>query len=130
MRTNGLGLPIAITLSAGEVSDMKGFMPVMAEPGPAPKIVIADKGYDSDEIRERLKDRDIEPVIPMRRNRKVQVQIDGYVYALRNLIERCFAKLKQSRRLATRYDKTSISYVAFVLIASTRLWFRNFVNTP
>lgn len=109
---------------------MKGFMPVMAEPGPEPKIVIADKGYDSNDIREHLTDRDIEPVIPMRSNRKIQIQIDDHIYALRNLIERCFAKLKQSRRLATRYDKTSISYVAFVLIASTRLWFRHFVNTP
>jgi len=105
-------------------------MPVMAEPGPEPKIVIADKGYDSNDIREHLTDRDIEPIIPMRRNRKIQIQIDDHIYALRNLIERCFAKLKQSRRLATRYDKTSISYVAFVLIASTRLWVKHFVNTP
>lgn len=129
MRTNGLGLPIAITLSAGEVSDMKGFVPVMSEPGPDPKIIIADKGYDSNDIRKHLNDRQIVPIIPMRRNRKIIIQIDDHIYALRNLIERCFAKLKQSRRLATRYDKTSISYVAFVLIASARIWIRHFVNT-
>lgn len=100
----------------------------MDEPGPEPKVLIADKGYDSDAIREDLAKRSAEPVIPPRKNRKVQTPIDGYIYALRNLIERCFSKLKHSRRLATRYDKTAASYVGFVLIASTRLWVRHFVN--
>ena len=119
-----------MTLSPGEVSDMKGFGPVMTEPGPLPKVLLADKGYDSDLIRSSLAEKRIESIIPPRRNRKIQHEIDGHIYALRNLIERCFAKLKQSRRLATRYDKTSASYVGFVLIASTRLWIRHFVNTP
>jgi transposase len=101
----------------------------MDEPGPEPKVLIADKGYDSDAIREDLIERGAEPVIPPRKNRKVQQPIDGYIYALRNLIERCFSKLKQSRRLATRYDKTAASYIGFVLIASARIWIRHFVNT-
>ena len=100
----------------------------MNEPGPEPKVLIADKGYDSNAIRDDLARRGAEPVIPARRNRKVQPVIDGYIYALRNLIERCFSKLKHSRRLATRYDKTAASYVVFVLIASARLWVRHFVN--
>ena len=54
--------------------------------------------------------------------------IDGCLYALRNLVERCFSKLKHSRRLATRYDKTADSYLGFVLVASARLWVRHFVN--
>jgi transposase len=98
----------------------------MLEPGPEPKVLIADKGYDSDAIREDLIARMAEPVIPMRRNRKAQDTIDGAIYALRNLIERCFNKLKHSRRLATRYDKTTESYLGFVLIASARLWRRHF----
>lgn len=101
----------------------------MNEPGPEPKILIADKGYDSDAIRADLIERGAEPIIPPRKNRKVQAHIDSFIYALRNLIERCFSKLKQSRRLATRYDKTAASYIGFVLIASTRLWIRHFVNT-
>ena len=60
-------------------------------------------------------------IIPSRKNRKVQPAIDGYIYALRNLIERCFSKLKHSRRLATRYDKTAASYIGFVDRKSTRL---------
>ena len=102
---------------------------MMLEPGPKPKVLIADRGYDSDAIREDLIARETEPVIPMRRNRKAQDAVDSAIYALRNLIERCFNKLKNSRRLATRYDKTTESYLGFVLIASARLWCKHFVNT-
>jgi transposase len=129
LRTNSLGLPIAVTLSSGETSDFKCYEPLMDEPGSEPKVMIADKGYDSDAIRDDLAERHVEAVIPARRNRKVQQPIDGCIYALRNLIERCFSKLKHSRRLATRYDKTSESYLGFVLLASARLWCRHFVNT-
>ena len=101
----------------------------MLEPGPKPKVLIADRGYDSDAIRDDLIARGAEPVIPMRRNRKAQDAVDSAIYALRNLIERCFNKLKNSRRLATRYDKTTESYLGFVLIASARLWCKHFVNT-
>ncbi len=128
LRSNGLGLPVAITLTGGEVSDVKGYAPVMDEPGPKPKVVIADKGYDADAILEDLDARGAVAVIPPKRNRKVQPVIDGYIYTLRNLVERCFSKLKHSRRLATRYDKTATSYIGFVLVASIRLWIRHFVN--
>lgn len=93
----------------------------MQEPGPTPKVMIADKGYDSDAIREDLIARNAEPTIPMRRNRKAQEPIDGAIYTLRNLIGRCFSKLKHSRRLATRYDKKAESYLGFVLVASVSL---------
>lgn len=103
----------------------------MAEPGPQPKVLLGDKGYDADadlaDLAD-LEDRGIAAVIPPKRNRKVQPVIDGYIYALRNLVERCFSKLKHSRRLATRYDKTADSYIGFILIASARLWVRHFVN--
>ena len=89
----------------------------------------ADKAsYDADAILADLQDRGIAAVIPPKRNRKVQPIIDGHLYALRNLVERCFSKLKHSRRLATRYDKTADSYIGFVLVAALRLWVRHFVN--
>lgn len=72
--------------------------------------------------------RGVTPIIPMRRSRKVLVPIDDHIYALRNRIERCFNRLKNWRRLATRYDKTADSYLGFVLIAAVRLWMRAFVN--
>ncbi len=123
-----MGLPVAVVLSGGEVSDVKGYTPVMAEPGPEPKVLLADKGYDADAILADLSVRGSAAIIPPKRNRKVQRDIDGHLYALRNLVERCFSKLKHSRRLATRYDKTADSYLGFVLIASVRLWVRHFVN--
>jgi transposase len=117
-----------VVLTGGEVSDVRGYGPVMAEPGAEPKVMLADKGYDADAILADLEARGVAAVIPPKRNRKAQRPIDGHLYALRNLVERCFSKLKHSRRLATRYDKTADSYLGFVLIASTRLWVRHFVN--
>lgn len=83
---------------------------------------------DADAILADLEAKGVAAIIPPKRNRKVQRVIDGHLYALRNLVERCFSKLKHSRRLATRYDKTADSYLGFVLIASIRLWVRHFVN--
>lgn len=66
--------------------------------GPAPKILIADKGYDSDAVREDLQARGAEPIIPIKRNRLVQVPVDGHISAPRNRVERCFNRLKNARR--------------------------------
>lgn len=96
--------------------------------GPEAKVLIADRGYDSDHLRAAMEARSVTPIIPTRRNRKVQLPVDDHIYALRNRIERCFNKLKNFRRLATRYDKTAASYLGFVQIAAIRLWMRAFVN--
>lgn len=130
LRTNGAGLPVAINIAPGQASDYTGALPLLDADGPEPKVLLADRGYDADEIRAAMETRGVTPIIPMRRNRKVQIPIDDHIYALRNRIERCFNKLKNWRRLATRYDKTAESYLGFVLIAAVRLWTRLFVNTP
>lgn len=101
----------------------------MDEPVPQPRVLLADKGYDADFILNDLDARVCAAVIPAKRNRKVQPIIDGHIYALRNFVERCFSRLKHSRRLATRYDKTADSFLGFVLVASIRLWVRHFVHT-
>ncbi len=113
-----MGLPVAVVLTGGEVSDVKGYAPLMAEPGPGPRVLLGDKGYDADAILADLDARGAAAVIPPKRNRKDQRPIDGHLYALRNLVERCFSKLKHSRRLATRYDKTAHSHLGFILVAS------------
>jgi transposase len=123
-----LGLPVAVTLSGGQVSDVKGYAPVMDEPGPRPHVLLADKGYDADFIRDDLTARGVATVIPAKRNRTIQPVIDGHIYALRNRVERCLSKLKHNRRLASRYDKTADSFLGFVLVASIRLWIRHFVH--
>jgi transposase len=117
-----------VALTGGEASDFKGYMPVMDADGPAPKVLLADKGYDADFIREDMERRGGTAMIPTKRNRLIQLPVDAAIYALRNRVERCFNKLKNARRLATRYDKTADSYLGFIHIVSIRLWTRQFVN--
>ena len=128
MRCNAFGLPVAFALTGGEGSDYKGYLPTMDADGPVPKVLLADKGYDADFIREDMLKRGGIAMIPTRKNRLVQVLVDGHIYALRNQVERCFNKLKNARRIATRYDKTSDSYSGFVALASIRLWTKHIVN--
>lgn len=101
----------------------------MAADGPPARVLLADRGYDSDAIREDMEARGGVAVIPARRTRKVRESVDTHIYALRNRIERCFNRLKNARRVATRYDKTADSYLGLVQIVSIRLWIRHFVNT-
>lgn len=91
-------------------------------------MMLADKGYDGDEVRTALLIRGILPVIPPKTNRKVTVACDFRAYKDRNRIERMFNRLKQARRIATRYDKTARSFLAFLNIAASRIWLTHYVN--
>ena len=112
-------------ITAGQISDYDGYDEVTDAELPTTRVLIADKGYDSERIRESVAAQGGTPVIPPRRNRKDQTPVDGFIYALRNRIERCINKLKNARRLATRYDKTAASFLGFIEIVSARLWFRH-----
>lgn len=83
---------------------------------------LADRGYDADAIREEIKAAGAEAVIPAKVNRRDPVPHNRAKYKWRNLIERLFNKLKNWRRVATRYDKTKESYLGFVALASVKLW--------
>ncbi len=100
----------------------------MAITAATPRALLADKGYDGDRFRESLLLHGILPIIPPRSNRKVPEHPDYRRYKDRNRIERMFNKLKQSRRIATRYDKTALSFASFINLASIRLWLKSFVN--
>ena len=93
-----------------------------------PRRLLADKGYDSDRIRENLLFRGILPVIPPRSNRTQDIPCDFRRYRDRNRIERMFNRLKQFRRIATRYDKTRKSFLAFLNLTAAKLWLPFFVN--
>ena len=82
----------------------------------------ADKGYDADAIREEIGAAGVEAVIPAKSNRRVPIPQDREKCRWRNLVERLFSKLKNWRRVATRYDKTKESYLGFVALASIKLW--------
>ena len=112
-------------ITGGEVSDFKGFDILVDEDLPSAKVFLADQGYDSDHIRNTITMRGGTPVIPGKKNRKIPIQVDAITYALRNRVERCFNKLKCSRRFTTRYDKTAESYLGFVQLVAARLWGRS-----
>ena len=101
----------------------------MEIPIAAPKALLADKGYDGDRFRESLLIRGILPIIPPRSNRKVPQHPHYRRYRDCNRVERMFGKLKQQRRIATRYDKTILFFESFLNLAATRLWLTSFVNT-
>jgi transposase len=90
--------------------------------------VLADKGYDSDDVRASLLLKGILPVIPPKANRKEAIACDFRVYKDRNRVERMFNKLKQFRRIATRYDKTAASFLGFLALAAAKLWMPTYVN--
>ena len=100
----------------------------MKLPVPNPKAMLADRGYDSDSFRQELLIHGILPVIPSRKGRNAPRKTDWKRYQDRNRIERMFNRLKQMRRIATRYDKTALSFMSFLNIAAARLWIRSFVN--
>ena len=92
--------------------------------GLKPKAVIADKGYDADHLHQAICDAGAEPVIPAKSNRKAPRPHDKVLYKERNLIERFFSKLKQFRRVATRYDKLLVNYAGFVQLAAIAILLR------
>jgi transposase len=96
----------------------------MAEHDVDPEVLLADRGYDSDPIREDIRARGGIPEIPTKKNRRVQHSVNRALYALRARIEQFFNKLKNSRRVATRYDHTASSFLGFVLLAAIRQWIR------
>lgn len=100
----------------------------MALPVNKPKALLADKGYDGDAVRANLLMRGILPIIPPKANRREPIACDFRRYPDRNRIERMFGHLKHQRRIATRYDKTALSFASFLNLAAIRRWLPNFVN--
>jgi transposase len=95
----------------------------MRQPDPGIKEPLADKGYDTDAFRAFLKQQKIRPVIPGKSNRKKRIRHDKSAYKCRNVIERCFGRLKDFRRIATRYDKLAGNFFsALCLVAIVAYW--------
>ena len=117
---NQLGRPLRLLLTGGQKADCQSASALLANQ--RAQGVIADKGYDTDELRGQLKSRRMKVVIPAKRNRKRKLRHDQRLYAERNRIERCFGKLKRHRRIATRYDRNDTHYLGFLYLACTLLW--------
>jgi transposase len=85
--------------------------------------LLADKAYDADErVRQKLIEKGCIAVIPPKSNRKTPSSYDKHVYKERHLIENLFAKLKQYRAIATRYDKTALNFLGAIYMASIVIW--------
>lgn len=116
---DALGNPLRIILSVGQQADIKQAQALVADY--EPNAVLADRGYDADLLIERLQLNGIEVVIPAKRNRLEERSIDENLYKDRNKVERYFNKLKQYRRVATRYEKTAGSFAGFIYLASAMI---------
>jgi len=123
LRVIGNGLLFQLQLSPGQASDMP-MAEVLLQDLPAGADVIADKGYDADWIRDLIEDQNCTPHIPPKSNRYDGITYSMRKYRQRNLIERCFNKLKQFRHITTRYVRSALNYLAMAKIASIRLWLR------
>ncbi|AOG12586.1 MULTISPECIES: IS5 family transposase [unclassified Agrobacterium] len=128
-RADGQGSPLGFVLTCGEVSDYNAVPELLAIPVGKLRLFLADKAYDGDFLREELLIRGIRPVIPPKANRKNPPACDYQAYKDRNRIERMLNRLKQFRRVATRYDKTRKSFAAFLALAAAKIWLPYFINT-
>lgn len=113
---NPLGHPVVLKLTGAEAADSPHLPGLIA--GIETGAVLADKGYDSDADRAAIRRRGAEPCIPPRRNRTAAIAYDRHLYKERNAAERFFGRVKQYRRVATRYDKKAANFLGFVWLAS------------
>lgn len=95
-----------------------------------PRRTAGDKGYSSPPARERMHRRGIEPIIPTRKNEPRDPTFDKAAYRERNKVERLINRLKQYRRIATRYEKRAANYLAMVRLGMIMLWLPRFADTP
>ena len=113
---NPLGQPIALKLTGANAADSPHLPELIA--GVKTDAVLADKGYDSDANRKAIRVQGAEPCIPSRKNRLEPEPYDKHLYRERNVVECFFGRIKQYRRIATRYDKKARNYLGFVWVAS------------
>ena len=116
---NPLGHPVTIKLTGAHAADSPHLPELIA--GVETKAVLADKGYDSDANRKRIRGQGAEPCIPPRKNRTEPIEYDRHLYRERSVVELFFGRIKQYRRVATRYDKKARNYLGFVWLASTAI---------
>ncbi len=116
MSVNGLGLPVEIQLTPGQQADITKATDLLE--GYDPEVVMADKGYDSDALVDAIEARGAEAVIPPKANRLEQRAYDAHLYKERNLVERFINRIKQFRRVATRYEKTAKNFLSMIYVSS------------
>ena len=117
-------MPVRMILTQGTTADCTQAIPLID--GIKAEHLLADKGYDSNEIEDAALARGISPVIPPKSNRREPRDYDQDLYKLRHLVENAFLHLKQWRGVATRYAKRSDSFLAICQIRALVLWSKLF----
>ena len=117
------GLPITLKLTEGQAHDGKSAKDMLGQMRDG-QILLADRAYDSDALRQDLAERGAWANVRPMPNRKNVPAFSAFLYRYRNLVERFFNKLKHFRGVATRYDKRADNYLAGVKLASARIWMR------
>lgn len=115
---DGDGKPLVMLLTEGQMSDHKGARLILGAL-PAAKALLGDRGYDSNWFRAALTEKGIEPCIPSSKSRKVEIPHDKTLYRQRHKIENMFGRLKDWRRIATRYDRCAHAFFSAICIAAT-----------
>jgi transposase len=110
-----------LLLTKGNMSDYKGEA-ILLDHLPKARYLLADRGYDANWLREALAKNSTTPVIPCRKNRKTQIPYDTTLYKKRHTVENMFAKLKDWRRIATRYDRCAHTAFSAIVLAASIIW--------
>ncbi|SLM64107.1 Mobile element protein [Dickeya aquatica] len=139
--TDGTGLPLSFCLSGGQTHESRYAETLLNRVGiirksghlkSRPKAVLADKGHSSNSLRIYLKIKRIKAVIPFKSNEKASQDgrrpLDTRLYKKRNVVERCFAILKENRRIATRSEKTARNYLSMLKPGAFRLFLKRLLS--
>jgi transposase len=122
MLSDAFGLPVFFHLTAGQVHDIK-VAPLLVKQLSQGQYLIADKGYDCELLRQQIKQQNMRPLIPRKKNSIIgNHDMDWHLYKHRHLVENLFARLKQFRSIATRYDKLERNYLSTLALACAFLW--------
>ncbi len=122
------GRPIQLKLTAGQASDIASAAELTGHLAPG-AMLLADKGYDANALRALVGERGAWANIPPKSHRKDPICFSRHLYRDRSLIERFFNKIKQFRRIATRYDKLAENFLASLKLACVRIWLRGNEST-
>ena len=141
LATDGTGLPLSFYLSGGQAHESQYAQALLNRVGvirrsgclkSRPKAVLADKGYSGKTLRTHLKMKGIKAVIPFKSNEKASQdrrrKLDIRLYKKRNVVERCFAQLKENRRIATRSEKTARNYLSMLKLGAVRLFLKRLLG--
>jgi transposase len=122
--TDARGLPIKVFLTPGQAHDLLGADALLTSLRKG-DVLLGDKAYDADWLRQRIEAQGAAPNIPDKSNRKEKHCFSKTLYKERNRVERFFNKIKHFRRIATRYEKHAENYLAMIKLASFRIWMRH-----